>query len=195
MKLILRMVGIIGSICIFSSCSPRLIIKDDPSVKEIAVCTEMSDQIPDSLKTEIDSITNKFIADYNSENRKYQLIKCQNDNQRTLYLDVLRITITDPGAQAGGVVVTTLGVIAPFALIAMGSPIYFCFAYLPRSSITSNMKFSKDIAQEGKPQTRQINAESGKYFGSYEKQKFLLFNGYYNRLRTEMTNIENKYKH
>jgi hypothetical protein len=192
-KSVVQLLSIVGGLTIFTSCSPKLLVKNDESIKEIAVCTQISSLISDSLKTQIDSVTNKFIEDYNSENNKYQLIQCQNDNTRSLYLDVLRISITNPGTQAGGVVLTTLGAITPFVMIAMGSPIYVWFAYLPRSTIAVNMNLSKDISQKAITKPRSTFAGSGKYFGSYENQKALLFNGYYNRLKSEMKNIENQY--
>ncbi len=188
---IIQWLSIVVGLTMFSSCSPKLLVKSDESIKEIAVCTQINALIPDSLKTQIDSVTNKFIEDYNSENNKYRLIQCQNDSTSTLYLDVLRISITNPEKQAGGVVLTTLGAITPFVMIAMGSPIYVWFAYLPRSMIAINMKLSKDISQKAITKPRLTYAGSGKYFGSYEKQKELLFKGYYDRLKTEIKNIEN----
>ena len=182
-----------GLLILLFGCAPKLLIKDDPSIKEIAVCTHISAKLPDSLKKSIDSITGRFIEDYNSENRNYKLIQCQNDSSRTLFMDVLSVRITDPGTQAGGVVVTTLGAITPFVMLAAGSPIIVWFAYLPRSSIQAKFTLSKDISEDKDPKTRSTFAGSGKYFGSYKLQKDLLFNGYYNSLKKEIRNIETRY--
>ena len=159
---------IAGLLLLLFGCAPKLLIKNDPSIKEIAVCTHISAKLPDSLKKSIDSITGRFIEDFNSENRKYTLIQCQNDSSRTLFMDVLSVRITDPGTQAGGVVVTTLGAITPFVMLAAGSPIIVWFAYLPRSSMQTKLTLSKDISEDETPKTRPTFAGSGKYFGSYE---------------------------
>lgn len=182
----LQILGII----LIAGCTPALIIKDDPSIKEIAICTQMSSSVPNSLKNDIDSVTNKFIEDYNQERNNYKLIQCQNDGLRSLYLDVLRISITNPGTQAAGVAITTIGAITPIVLIATGAPFYIWFAYLPRSSIQMNLKLSKDISARKESVVRNTSAGSGQYFGSYETQKKLLLNGYYAKLKQEMYEIE-----
>lgn len=174
-------------------CSPKILLKDNLSSNEIAVCTETSQFIPDSLKTVIDSVTLKFIEDYNTGSHKCHLIPCQNDSLRSLYINILRINVTDPGTQASGVVLTTIGAITPIVMIAMGSPIYLWFAYLPQSRIQTKMNCSKDISEDENVKSRQMYAVSGKYFGSYENQKTLLFNSYYKQLQKELENIENKY--
>lgn len=190
----LKTAAITAGIVLLIGCAPPIFLKKDLSTNEIAVCTEMGAYVPDVLRNAIDSVTNTFINDYNSKNRKYQLIQCQNDSSRTIYLDVFRISITDPGKQAGGVMITTIGAITPLLMIAAGSPVYIYFAYLPRSAIQFKMSVTKDITDNGKRQTRPLFAGSGKYFGSYELQRELVLTGYYNRLRTEFDNLEKSYR-
>ena len=182
---------VISILAVLIGCAPKLLLKPGAQPEEIAVCLEYGGLVKDSIKSSIDSVTQKIIEDFNMQGHSFRLISCQNDNKRTLYLDVIRIQITDPGKQAAGVFVTTLGVITPFVMIAAGSPIYVTFAYLPRSYVSMNMKLSGDIAEKGTPKTRPVAAGSGKYFGSYETQKSLLLNGYYNRLQQEVARIAN----
>lgn len=183
---------VVSSMAFFIGCAPKLLLKPDVNPEELAVCLEYNDFIPDSIRSSIDSVTEKFIADFNMGDHSFKLISCQNDSMRTLYLDVFRIQITDPGKQAAGVFVTTVGVITPFVLIAAGSPVWVTFAYLPKSYVSTKMKLSDDIADKGKSKTRQVFAGSGKYFGPYETQKSLLLAGYYSRLMQEVNNIATK---
>ena len=96
--------------------------------------------------------------------------------------------------QAAGVVVTTIGTITPFVMLAAGSPIIVWFGYLPHSSMQSTLSLSKDIAQDSQVKKRNFFAGSKKYFGSYETQKTLLLNDFYRQLYLELSNIESRYK-
>lgn len=180
-------------LCI-SGCAPKLLIKENPSIKELAICFHSSASMADSIKTNIESTVGKFINDYNAENRKFKLIPCQNDDARTLNLDLLRISITDPGKQAAGVVVTTIGTITPFVMLAAGAPFIVWFAYLPNSSMQTALSLSKDIARDGTVKKRNMFAGSNKYFGSFETQKTLLLNHFYRQLFIELSKIESRYK-
>jgi hypothetical protein len=171
-------------------CSPKLLIKKELSSNEIAICLNSGDKIPEILRHDIDSTTNKFIEEYNISSNKYKLISCQNDSMRTLFLNVLTIQVTNPGQQAAGVLVTAIGTITPFIMIAAESPVYIWFGYLPRSAIRMNMKLSKDISANTSKQPRNSWAGSNKYFGSYETQKKLLLTNYYNKLNYEIRQLE-----
>ena len=174
-------------------CAPKLLIKENPSIKELAICFHSSASMADSIKTNIEKALGQFINDYNAENNKFKLIPCQNDDARTLNLDLLRISITDPGKQAAGVVVTTIGTITPFVLLASGAPFIVWFAYLPRSSMQSTLSLSPDIAQDGKVKKRNMFAGSNQYFGSYDTQKTLLLHNFYRQLY-ELSKIESRYQ-
>jgi len=182
-----------------SGCTHKLRIKDEPPIKELAVCIRYGPKIDEIFKNDIDSITNIFIDDYNSKNGKYHLIECQYDNERTLYLDVKKMGISDPKEQAAGILITTLGIILPINMIANKSPIIVGFIFLPYSGIKLNTRLSMDISKNGNPRKRvssrrKTKVTSGKYFGSYEKQRQLLYDNYYNHLFEEIEKIEKNYK-
>jgi hypothetical protein len=182
------------ALVLFAGCSPNLIIKKDLPSNEIALCMNIVDKIPDTIKHDLDSITNQFMQDYNNSNKKYKLISCQNDSTRSLFLKVLSIQVTNPGLQAAGVIITIIGTATPFVMLAMESPIIVWFGYLPRSSIGMNMELSKDISGSTSKIVHNTYAGSGKFFGSYEDQKKLLLKGYYDRLNQEMILLEKNIK-
>ncbi|MBN1981107.1 MAG: hypothetical protein JW795_06225, partial [Chitinivibrionales bacterium] len=154
----------------FVGCSSNLIVKKDSSPEEIAICTQINGKIPQILREAMDSVTTAFIEDYNLENNKYRLIPCQDDNLRTLFIDVFQASVTDPGQQSAGIAISALGLLTPFAMISMGSPIYVVFLYIPRSKVQMRMRLSNDIAEQKRPRPRQTFVGSGQYFGSYMEQ-------------------------
>jgi hypothetical protein len=181
-------------IVVMTGCSPKLLIRNDVTTGTLAVCTQMGELVPDSLKAELDSVVSEFIVRYNGDRHRIHLVSCSNDSSRSLYLDVLRIGITNPAQQAAGVTVTTIGVITPLVMLGAGLPFFVTFAYLPRSVVQMNMRLSRDISASDGLQKRQLFAGSGQYFGSYEIQKNLLFDALFKQLYLEMLNIENRYQ-
>ncbi len=173
-------------------CAPKkLIMKQNPQVQEIAICLETGTSVPYEMIREIDSVTTRFIDEYNSGNNSLRLLRCQNDSRRTMYLDVLTINITDPGIQGTGVFLTTLGTITPFVMLALNSPVYIWFGYLPRSRLLADVRLSEDISDPSSAEVRRISPMSPKYFGSYENQKRLLLEAYHNTLKQEVYLLEN----
>lgn len=157
--------------------------------EKIGVCVEVNGRIPSDLKNAVDSVTEKFIRDYNKVNNKYELVSCRNDGRKTLYLNILSIEVTNPLTQAAGVVITTAGTIAPIVMKAMDLPVCISFTYLPRSSMQIGMNLSDGlIATDGNGSVKAL-VSNEKYFGSYSEQKEMLLTGYYDRLRQEMKSI------
>ena len=154
----------------------------------------MDTKIPDSLKHEIIGVTNDFIQDYNNGGRKYKLISCQNDGNRSLFLNVLSIHVTTPGQQAAGVAITAIGTATPLIMLAAGAPFIIWFGYLPRSNLSMNLELSKDISASPSKIVHNDYAGSPNYFGSYEDQKRLLLQGYYGRLSQEVALLEKNAK-
>ncbi|NLE02824.1 MAG: hypothetical protein GX640_23400 [Fibrobacter sp.] len=172
-------------------CNPVMVMKSPPPTNEIALCIESDTTLPAELRDELDSVTNLFIDNYNAENNRFTLTRCQNDDQRTLYLDIIHISISNPELQAAGIVITTLGLAIPVVMIALNAPFYVTFAYLPRSTLSMNLRFSSDLSDSGLvPKTYKTGATSGRYFGSYKKQKDHLLSSYYQRLEQVINSIK-----
>ena len=174
-------------------CAPKIIVNKSVANNQIAICINYEAIVSQDIQNSIDSVADQFINDYN-QNNGLTLIKCQNDNQRTLNLDVLNIRITTPSQQAGGVAITALGTLMPIFMIAMGSPFYIWFGYLPRSYIRTKYNLSEDISFSDAPSKKYASCVSDRYFGEYETQKQIVMNKFYQQLLNEVTLIEENAK-
>jgi len=149
--------------------APALMVKKDLAPSEIGLYVRYGDSLDQRTTDAFRKATNQFVGEFNSERHKFMLAVRPNDSVGTIKVDVSQTGLAGPGKQAAGCIVSTMGLAAPFVMLAAKMPIIVWFAYIPQNNTVAKLSLSSDIAATSTPIVR--NFRTFPYFGSLESQR------------------------
>lgn len=162
--------GLLASALLLTTgCAPTLLVKRDVAISRLALYVEYGDSLDQPTAKALSAAACDFVNEYNTEAHRLVLVSCTHDTDCALKVNVSKTHLVGPGQQAAGCLVSTLGCITPFAMLAANMPLIVWFAYVPRNGTTATVSLSSDIAVATKPVTRPF--QSFPYFGGIAVQR------------------------
>jgi hypothetical protein len=115
-------------------------------------------QLQDGFENEL----NDFIEKYNASGSKSFLLK-KSDNPATSSIRI-RLMVTQlvtPSQQTTGIVVSVIGLVLPFVMIAAEAEFALAFWYFPHAKSLAEISLSDDINEPGQKPFQQVYSSPG----------------------------------
>ena len=181
------------AICFLTSCDVIHVAQNKTKANTTSLGIEVNyNDIPNSVyQKQLDSSLTVEIEKFNSEAHAFSVHrKSPRDKDKDyITIDFEKARIVGTGGKIAGYAITTLGLAAPFVLIAVESPIILAFYYFPEHNLTTRVTISPNLSEDRKDH-KNLLVNTGALFSSNKKQIPKLMQKYTNGFHKILLDVE-----